>query len=730
MNKMKKYLVFLVLMAAVFMSKSVLAETLTVSKSGNADFASIQAAVDAAVPGDTIIVGKGVYYETVTITKKGTADKPITLRAESNNLGDVIVTATTEEIRTGKRKWTLLEGTEDVYYIDWDTMVGSVTVDDMFFVHTLSLEQLKTREYDSRCIGFPTLGFYWADAEKRLYIRLHERYFDNLDPNAHTVCVGGEMFQYTDPVAQVGNGAYQSIRKNTNCYNMAVWTEGPTYVNIEGFTFEVPGTCGLYVRGDNVNVRNCYFRGCRIGVYGGVSHYYEGIITKDVVVEHCDFTQYPTMYDDACYNKELHWENPEIAEREKEPNYYWGAKNKVVRMDYETAAFINGAGYNWEVCNNYTWETFEPLGQRFHVTGMEYIEEEGETYRVWMSGSNHKIHHNRFEKSVDNVLELENHATEIEFYNNECIDVLNAISWQPGDGEPLPKNCYIHNNLFYNSEENVKYWGGGSPFKMGHKKESYDAIRYLKVGRWRQPNQSTVINKHWFVDDKGIQIYNNTMVMPEGQVLANMGSWDSDNRYTGKLGGFGTGLNFSNNLFYAKMRTEESADTPGKQVGFFMTETYSIEQYSNMFIPGDPTGPEFKQDTKWLETGKAFRTFEEAGLKLVEKDGMKIIEIADSNSPAVSGGTQVELSVEDTPYIGAVPYGEEWIVRYGVYPYGDTNYDRVINEYDVFELSSRLGGVKGDDKFVNVCDLDFNGEVDGNDLQLLNDLMAGGAFNE
>jgi len=316
MKKLINCFAFIMLTVVLLTSKSAFARTIKVSKAGG-DFSSIQAAVDAAMPGDTVIVGKGIYYETVTITKKGTADKPITVRAESNNLGDVIVTAATEEIRTGKRKWELLEGTEDVYYIDWDTMVGSVTVDDMFFIHTLSLNQLKTREYDSRCIGFPTLGFYWADAEKRLYIRLHERYFDDLDPNAHTVCVGGEMFQYTDPVAQVGNGAYQSIRKNTNCYNMAVWTEGPTCVNIEGFTFEVPGVCGLYVRGDNVNVRNCYFRGCRIGVYGGVSHYYEGIITKDVVVEHCDFTQYPTMYDDACYNKELHWQTPKLQSAKK-----------------------------------------------------------------------------------------------------------------------------------------------------------------------------------------------------------------------------------------------------------------------------------------------------------------------------------------------------------------------------------------------------------------------------
>jgi len=51
--------------------------TWTVDDSGGADFTSIQAAVDAAFDGDTIVVGDGMYNESVTVTK------PLTLRSEN-----------------------------------------------------------------------------------------------------------------------------------------------------------------------------------------------------------------------------------------------------------------------------------------------------------------------------------------------------------------------------------------------------------------------------------------------------------------------------------------------------------------------------------------------------------------------------------------------------------------------------------------------------------------------
>ncbi|WP_214040944.1 PQQ-binding-like beta-propeller repeat protein [Methanoculleus sp.] len=58
--------------------------TWSVDDSGGANFTSIQAAVDAAFDGDTIIVGDGMYSESVTVTK------PLTLRSENGPDGTAI----------------------------------------------------------------------------------------------------------------------------------------------------------------------------------------------------------------------------------------------------------------------------------------------------------------------------------------------------------------------------------------------------------------------------------------------------------------------------------------------------------------------------------------------------------------------------------------------------------------------------------------------------------------
>jgi len=62
-------------------------KTIVVAKSGGA-YATIQAGLNAAQPGDTVEVRAGTYNERVTFPRSGTAGKYITLRGEPGAIID------------------------------------------------------------------------------------------------------------------------------------------------------------------------------------------------------------------------------------------------------------------------------------------------------------------------------------------------------------------------------------------------------------------------------------------------------------------------------------------------------------------------------------------------------------------------------------------------------------------------------------------------------------------
>jgi len=100
----------MVLVAFVVMSGSALASpgtTWTVDDDGPADFSTIQAAVDAASPDDTIIVGAGTYYEEVNI------DKPLTLLGEDRD---------TTIIDAGGVRWGAIDITADYVKVSGFTL--------------------------------------------------------------------------------------------------------------------------------------------------------------------------------------------------------------------------------------------------------------------------------------------------------------------------------------------------------------------------------------------------------------------------------------------------------------------------------------------------------------------------------------------------------------------------------------------------------------------------------
>ncbi|AKB84721.1 MULTISPECIES: nitrous oxide reductase family maturation protein NosD [Methanococcoides] len=88
--QMKSCYIFYIAMAIGFLTMvtgGAAADTITVDDNGSANYTNIQAAIDAANNGDTILVYPGIYSEYVDVNKE------LTIVAKSGNLGDTIVQA-------------------------------------------------------------------------------------------------------------------------------------------------------------------------------------------------------------------------------------------------------------------------------------------------------------------------------------------------------------------------------------------------------------------------------------------------------------------------------------------------------------------------------------------------------------------------------------------------------------------------------------------------------------
>ena len=84
------------------------ADVLTVALDGTGDYTTIQAAIDAAVTGDEVVLQPGIYNQTFDYLGKGlvvrSAEGPLTTRIDRNGAGGTVVTA------NGTPEGTRLEG--------------------------------------------------------------------------------------------------------------------------------------------------------------------------------------------------------------------------------------------------------------------------------------------------------------------------------------------------------------------------------------------------------------------------------------------------------------------------------------------------------------------------------------------------------------------------------------------------------------------------------------------
>ena len=562
---MKKFIIFAIICLTIAFS-AVLANAATyyVSLDGSdlsngsesTPFGTIQYACDTAAPGDTIIVKPGVYFEHVTMTVPGTEQLPITLKAESGNINDVIITGANQAIRenTSGNIWTLVDAELNLYSTPLDLGPNPLTSDGKYTSTSYpnfparvivdginlqpynDLEGLKAfelnqgyGEYSSLAsvgggpkpglqkdmqyyLRGPEQGYFFAcnydnPREGTLYVRLYEdgRYYNqenfSPDPNTHTVSVSSTLYHRM----LVGGHSYNGWRGSAigeNSYNLGIEipNNAPAYIIIDGFTFETPGYTGVYIGDSNVTVKNAFFRGCRAGVSGASKYIGHDDKSDNVFVENCDYTQYPT-FEEGAYVIDKYYNDAKTIENK----FFWWQKkglsantNLMVWLDYETGGFVSRMGNNWTLDGNNIYSCFDGISYVGFTAGVNSSIDED--YEV--GSQNTIIKNNRFATCIDNAIEFENRATGVRMYNNHFEDNYMAISLQALNGTPWPTDIKIYNNLITGTEHTGKMWLSRARYAStwlkfgmnGEQWEWWDWIEPVNDGTYYVPPGGTKID--------------------------------------------------------------------------------------------------------------------------------------------------------------------------------------------------------------------------------------------
>lgn len=445
--------------------------------------ASLSSAAARLEPGDTLIAAEGTYYGPIDVSIKGTPEKPIVIRAASRKKNAVILTNADRNLREHKVAWTLEDQALGLYSIPFNHMPARVLYSGTDLQPYLAVNHLKRFADDNDYPG-AAHGYAYDPAAKKLFVRLHASgKYGPTDPNQHVMAAAPET-----------GGGSGGVRYNQpTFYNLGILAAGDAHVIVDGFTFETPGCAGVFVKGNHVTVRNAWFMGCRAGVSGRSESEDANRTSNYVTVEYCDFSQFPT-FDDMIEVITTRQAPPSKDPAVKPfPIYWWSRKgNFIFNLTYEMG-LTNQTGHYWVARNNYIHDGFE-----------------GFSSWVINRAAHMEIHHNVFERLVDNAVETENHATDMNVHHNVIRDVSEPISWQPLDGTPWPGPAYFHHNIISNSPElNATLSKGGwvpGLFKAGASKRN-----------WEPAHMKDVLMDSVESPGDGFRIYNNTMYFPNGE---------------------------------------------------------------------------------------------------------------------------------------------------------------------------------------------------------------------
>jgi len=587
-------------------------------------YKTIQKGCDVAEAGDIIVVRTGVYYGPVYVKNKGTAQEPITIQGQKGT----IITNADKAIRENVNGdiWTLEDKELQLYSapleLDYgDTGLVTPSADGLFPTRVLSddvdLLQYPSLDFLKRFVlndnegyyldGYPHGYFYDAKA-KKIYVRLRaDGKYGSSNPNDHTMKISPSYYTETS----LGRTNY-GLTPGYGSFNMIVGDEGtmsaplaqtqtqmPSYnVVIQNFTFETPGLAGVCVRASDVTVRNCDFYGCRFGIKGATRVFYDMAYSQNVTVEQCEYTQYPTYDDAEEFIKEVKAGNKKALDYKRangQLEYSWWHKKSSgtdsygipIDLRYEMGGLVGNMGDGWIIRNNYMYNVFEAMSLSAMNKYYEKRTYDSKSYSYNAGATNIKIYNNRFEKCVDNCIEFEENGKNIEVYENEFIDNFHPISWQPTKG-CYPTNIYVHHNLIYNTPAFGRFWSQTAnyatfAFKIGAQTTNWNYP-------WSPEMPASGERAEVALSEDGMQIYNNTVIMPYGYPIAftisNKDSWAEFNPIF-------RNIHFRNNavISHVKKTPNESYAWDGigassvGGVGSYVKNDMGVNYSGNVFAP-------------------------------------------------------------------------------------------------------------------------------------------------
>jgi hypothetical protein len=462
-----------------------------------AAFATLQRAIDAAQPGDTVIAYPGIYYEHIVIRRGGTATAPIRIMADRVERDRVIISGAQRDIREKRIAWELVDPELGLYRVPLDYRPTRVLANHADLLAYPTLADLRAFRFLADDYLGHKHGFAHdpGPGKNHLYIRLRsDGRYGPADPNAATATLS------VSPPTGGGRFGVEPTKRSDN-YNLALPFSGPAHIVIDGFTFETPGIAGIYTAASDLVVRNNRFYGCRVGIAAPRADLPagRGLPRADrVLVENNYFTQYPAFTDIEDITP------AEAADQRARPEWrhkivHWQRKgtrphpNQTVgyQYGYEVGA-IRGAGDAWEIRYNHFYDMFEALGGGSvgHST-------------------NTSIHHNRFERICDNAIETEPRARNLRIHHNLVIDTFEPISWQPQAAVPLPGPILIHDNILLQTPRTRAMLAAntGAAFKLGIKDADWPQDRMGGIPSAEAPAPG------------GFWAAHNTVFTPSGRLL-------------------------------------------------------------------------------------------------------------------------------------------------------------------------------------------------------------------